>query len=273
MPDVITPIAVGHHHHWMFVDNVNILTVRARASKNEREGDEKKKKKTTNGGSTATDEREKGEPLENVAPPLAKENKLALRTSGKVLISVAITPRVLSHARDMVFGLFGPKGIGLCSSFNHGFNWVQDVDIQEKQYFTSDTSKNLDVDEMTEAEVQMFDVNNMTKTRKVKSLYEIEKQRITKLEIANESLSDFDLENRRCHGSPKSSTPHGAKRGHHGAEQATRGATSSEGCRIETEEPKMSWNMVETSSMRWRSLKGLKDSERLWKWLDPFGIG
>ncbi|TYJ32175.1 hypothetical protein E1A91_A05G019500v1 [Gossypium mustelinum] len=187
MPDVITPIAVGHHHHWMFVDNVNILTVRARASKNEREGDEKKKKKTTNGGSTATDEREKGEPLENVAPPLAKENKLALRTSGKVLISVAITPRVLSHARDMVFGLFGPKG--------------------------------------------------------------------------------------RCHGSPKSSTPHGAKRGHHGAEQATRGATSSEGRRIETEEPKMSWNMVETSSMRWRSLKGLKDSERLWKGLDPFGIG
>ncbi|TYI79390.1 hypothetical protein E1A91_D05G019500v1 [Gossypium mustelinum] len=94
----------------MFVDNVNILTVRARASKNEGEGDEKKKKKTTNGGSAAaTDEREKGEPLENVAPPLTKKNKVALRTSGKVLISVAITPRVLSHARDMVFGLFGPK--------------------------------------------------------------------------------------------------------------------------------------------------------------------
>ncbi|PPD84539.1 hypothetical protein GOBAR_DD18548 [Gossypium barbadense] len=112
----------------MSKDNVNILTVRARASKNEGEGDEKKKKKTS-GSAAATDEREKGEPLENVAPPLTKKNKVALRTSGKVLISVAITPRVLSHARDMVFGLFGPKGIGLCSSFNHGFNLVQDVDM------------------------------------------------------------------------------------------------------------------------------------------------
>lgn len=36
---------------------------------------------------------------------------------------------------------------------------------------------------MTEAEVQMFNVNDMTKTREVKSLYEIKKQRITKLEI------------------------------------------------------------------------------------------
>ncbi|KAH1067742.1 hypothetical protein J1N35_032729 [Gossypium stocksii] len=124
---------------------------------------------------------------------------------------------------------------------------------------------------MTEAEIQMFDVNNTTKTRKVKSIYEIEKQRITKLEITRKGRGR--KRKSRCHGLPKSSTPHGVKRGHHGTEQATRGATSSNGRRIETEEPKLSWNMVETSSMPWRSLEGLKDSERLWKGLDPFGIG
>lgn len=114
-PDVITPVAVGHHHHWIFVDNVNTLTVRARASKNGGDGDERKRKKIKR---QMVDQRllKKKQTLENVAPPLTKENKLALGTS---------IPHVLSHSWDMVFRLFGPKGIGLCSSFNHGFNLVQ----------------------------------------------------------------------------------------------------------------------------------------------------